>query len=53
MLLGKAGKVTGLEGNEYMAYIMENGLKTWSSSVSEIDEAMQRIQVKQTEHFSF
>ena len=52
-IVGESGKVTGLEGNEYMAYIMENGLKTWSSSVSEIDEAMQRIQVKQTEHFSF
>ena len=40
-VVGESGKVTGLEGNEYMAYIMENGLKTWSSSVSEIDEAMQ------------
>ena len=36
-----------------MAYIMENGLKTWSSSVSEIDEAMQRIQVKANGAFSF
>ncbi|HDR7717961.1 class I SAM-dependent methyltransferase [Bacillus albus] len=52
-IVGKSGKVTGLEGNEYMAYIMENGLKTWSSSVSEIDEAMQRIDVKQTEHYAF
>lgn len=52
-IVGESGKVTGLEGNEYMAYIMENGLKTWSSSVSEIDEAMQRIDVKQTEHFAF
>ena len=41
-VVGESGKVTGLEGNEYMAYIMENGLKTWSSSVSEIDEAMQK-----------
>lgn len=52
-IVGESGKVTGLEGNEYMAYIMENGLKTWSSSVSEIDEAMQRIDVKQTEHYAF
>lgn len=52
-MVGESGKVTGLEGNEYMAYIMENGLKTWSSSVSEIDEAMQRIDVKQTEHYAF
>ncbi len=27
-----------------MAYIMEMVAETWSSSVSEIDEAMQRIQ---------
>ena len=52
-VVGESGKVTGLEGNEYMAYIMENGLKTWSSSVSEIDEAMQRIQSKANGAFSF
>ena len=52
-IVGESGKVTGLEGNEYMAYIMENGLQTWSSSISEIDNAMQRIDVKQTEHFAF
>ncbi|HDR7470409.1 class I SAM-dependent methyltransferase [Bacillus toyonensis] len=52
-IVGESGKVTGLEGNEYMAYIMEKGLQTWSSSVAEIDKAMQRIHVKQTEHFAF
>ena len=52
-IVGENGRVTGLEGNEYMAYIMGNGLKTWSSSVSEIDKAMQRIDVKQTEHYAF
>ncbi|KEK25071.1 class I SAM-dependent methyltransferase [Bacillus gaemokensis] len=52
-VVGKEGSITGLEGNRYMAYVMEKGLQKWCSDVSEIDEAMRRIVVKQTEHFTF
>lgn len=52
-IVGKEGAVIGLEGNQYMAYVMEKGLQNWYSGVSEIDEAMRSITVKRTEHFTF
>lgn len=52
-IVGKEGSVTGLEGNRYMAYIMNKGLKQWCAGIPEIDEAMRRIRVKETEHFDF
>lgn len=39
-VVGESGKVIGFEGNEYMVYIMENGLKIWFLFVFEIDEVM-------------
>ncbi|MFD0771524.1 class I SAM-dependent methyltransferase [Bacillus sp. CGMCC 1.60114] len=51
--VGEAGQVTGLEGNRYMAYLIEKGLQQWDAGVTEINEAMQRITVKHTEHLSF
>ncbi|WP_243521847.1 class I SAM-dependent methyltransferase [Bacillus pseudomycoides] len=52
-VVGEEGAITGLEGNRYMAYIMDKGLKQWYAGISEIDEAMRRVIVKQTEHFTF
>ncbi|PEZ01075.1 protein-L-IsoD(D-D) O-methyltransferase [Bacillus sp. AFS018417] len=51
--VGEAGQVTGLEGNRYMAYLIEKGLKQWNAGVTEINEAMQRITVNHTEHLAF
>ncbi|MCM3736696.1 class I SAM-dependent methyltransferase [Bacillus cytotoxicus] len=51
--VGEAGQVTGLEGNLYMAYLIEKGLQQWDASVIEMTEAMQRITLKHTEHLSF
>ncbi|MDC2867034.1 class I SAM-dependent methyltransferase [Bacillus sp. BP-3] len=51
--VGEAGEITGLEGNCYMAYLIEKGLQQWDTSVTEMNEAMQRITVKNTEHLSF
>ncbi|PGF06689.1 protein-L-IsoD(D-D) O-methyltransferase [Bacillus pseudomycoides] len=52
-VVGEEGAITGLEGNRYMAYIMNKGLKQWCTGILEIDEAMRRIRVKKTEHFDF
>ena len=52
-VVGEEGAITGLEGNCYMVYIMNKGLKQWCAGISEIDEAMRRIRVKKTEHFDF
>ena len=51
--VGESGQVTGLEGNRYMAYLIEKGLQQWDAGVTEMTEAMQRITVKHTEHLSF
>ncbi|MDM5188428.1 class I SAM-dependent methyltransferase [Bacillus sp. DX4.1] len=51
--VGQAGEVMGLEGNRYMAYVIGKGLQQWDAGVAEIDEAMKRIIVQQTEHFTF
>ncbi|MGR5985662.1 class I SAM-dependent methyltransferase [Bacillus cytotoxicus] len=52
-IVGKEGAVTGIEGNRYMAYIMDKGLKQWCSGIPEMDEAMRQIIVKESEHFHF
>ncbi|WP_313800518.1 class I SAM-dependent methyltransferase [Cytobacillus sp.] len=44
-IVGKKGKVTGIEGNPYLGYIVKNGLHSWTSGISELDLAMKRIRV--------
>lgn len=44
-IVGKEGKVTGIEGNSYLGYIVKNGLQSWVSGITEMDQAMKRIQV--------
>lgn len=44
-IVGKKGKVTGIEGNPYVGYIVKNGLHSWASGIPELDQAMKRIQV--------
>lgn len=45
-VVGKEGLVTGCEGNRYLSFIMENGLKTWKDGSPEIIQAMRRITIK-------
>ncbi|QVY60081.1 class I SAM-dependent methyltransferase [Cytobacillus gottheilii] len=45
--VGSTGEVAGIEANPFIAYIVKNGLRTWSSGVAEMDEAMKRITVRQ------
>lgn len=51
--VGTTGSVTGVEGNPYMAYIVEQGLQKWNTDFLELKEAMQRISVVHTEHITF
>ncbi|TYR80892.1 hypothetical protein FZC66_11105 [Priestia megaterium] len=41
--VGEEGKVTGIEGNRFIAYLVKQGLKSWKSEVEEMNEAMKRI----------
>jgi hypothetical protein len=44
-LAGETGKVTGVEGQVFLAYLVETGLTTWDSGLSAMNEAMKRIHV--------
>lgn len=48
LAVGIEGTVTGLEGNEYLAFLVGNGLRQWESGLEAMDCAMRRVQVKST-----
>jgi len=45
-IVGATGRVTGCEGNRFLAYMMKNGLQTWNDGDSPILAAMNRIELK-------
>lgn len=51
--VGKEGKVTGIEGNPYLAYMVKKGLQTWKSGILLMDQAMERIEVNNALSLSF
>jgi hypothetical protein len=44
-LVGKTGKVVGVEGQPFLAYLIKIGLCKWDSGLSVMNEAMKRIHV--------
>lgn len=44
-IVGGEGKVTGTEGQKYLAFMVKEGLKTWDSEIPEMNRAMARIEV--------
>ncbi|MDQ0272023.1 class I SAM-dependent methyltransferase [Cytobacillus purgationiresistens] len=46
--VGHTGKVTGLEGNPAVAYIVTDGLHKWDTGDREMNEAMNRVEVINT-----
>jgi hypothetical protein len=46
---GASGKVIGVEGNPFLAYIVAGGLTSWNSGLPSMDEAMRRVSVVQGE----
>lgn len=47
---GPAGKVTGIEANKLLAYIVNTGLQTWEMQNEETEQSMRRIEVVQGNH---
>ncbi|MBS4215948.1 class I SAM-dependent methyltransferase [Neobacillus rhizophilus] len=45
LLVGSEGKVTGLEGQKFLAYVVKAGLQSWDSGILEMNQAMKRITV--------
>jgi 16S rRNA G966 N2-methylase RsmD len=53
MVVGESGKVTGIEGNRYIAYLVKNGLQHWDSGLEQMNKAMQRIEVMHSDYRTF
>lgn len=53
VVVGKNGKVVGVEGNHYLAFLVKEGLKNWDSGIVEMNESMQRVQVVNNDHLHF
>lgn len=47
---GENGKVSGIEGNEVLAYLVKNGLAAWVSDIDPLVAAMRRIEVIHGNH---
>lgn len=47
-VVGTNGRVTGIEGHKYLAYVVSEGLHTWDSGDLEMNAAMRRIRIIQT-----
>jgi 16S rRNA G966 N2-methylase RsmD len=52
-VVGESGKVTGIEGNRYIAYLVKNGLQHWDSGLEKMNKAMRRIQVMHNDYRTF
>lgn len=52
-VVGENGTIVGLEGNRYIAYLVEQGLRQWDSGILAMNEAMRRIQVVFADHRTF
>jgi len=52
-VVGRSGRVVGLEANQYIAYLVKKGLHEWDSGVKEMNEAMRRIAVTNEDFRSF
>ncbi|SHG45051.1 class I SAM-dependent methyltransferase [Ornithinibacillus halophilus] len=53
LVVGPTGTVTGLEGNDQLYLLVNEGLSTFSSGIKQFDEAMRKINVIYNDHFSF
>ncbi|MBA2875891.1 class I SAM-dependent methyltransferase [Thermaerobacillus caldiproteolyticus] len=53
VVVGESGNVTGVEGNRYIAYLVEQGLHQWDSGIAQMNEAMKRIRVVHADYRSF
>ncbi|WP_226666751.1 class I SAM-dependent methyltransferase [Metabacillus litoralis] len=51
--VGEQGFIQGIEASEKLAYIVKMGLKSWITDLTELNEAMDRIQVSSQDHLTF
>jgi predicted methyltransferase len=51
--VGERGKVIGIEAEKYLSYVVQDGLKKWSTDIQEINDAMRRIEVSHAHCYSY
>lgn len=47
-VVGERGKVVGVEGNPYVAYMTRTGIQSWDSNFDDLNHALKRIEVVQS-----
>lgn len=52
-VVGKSGRVVGIEGNRHIAFLLQQGLKTWESGNDGMNLAMSRIEVLNRNNLDF
>lgn len=53
VVVGESGSVIGVEQNEYLAYLVRIGLKNWSTSLTQMNQAMSQIKVVHAHHLAY
>ncbi|MCH1627368.1 class I SAM-dependent methyltransferase [Ferdinandcohnia quinoae] len=51
--VGETGRVTAIEGNKYLYYLLKIGLLSWDSGILPINIAMANIQVKHDNYINY
>ncbi|WP_078546260.1 class I SAM-dependent methyltransferase [Litchfieldia alkalitelluris] len=52
-VVGSGGRVVAIEGQKIISYIVNEGLRSWESGTSIIDDAMRRIKVVSTDNYGY
>lgn len=53
LVTGENGSVTGIESSTAISFVVRSGLKVWESKLPEMNAAMRRIEVVQSNHYEF
>ncbi|WP_394603792.1 class I SAM-dependent methyltransferase [Fictibacillus sp. UD] len=53
LVTGEYGSVTGIESSTAISFVVRSGLKVWESKLPEMNAAMRRIEVVQSNHYEF
>ncbi|WP_147533707.1 class I SAM-dependent methyltransferase [Bacillus marasmi] len=51
--VGETGQVVGIEANPFLAFIVKNGLNEWDSGITQMNDAMKRIELCQAHSAEF
>ncbi|WP_243290807.1 class I SAM-dependent methyltransferase [Bacillus sp. FJAT-47783] len=52
-VVGRNGKVIGIEKSSIISYLVQKGLQRWETQVDEVNEAMRKISIIQGDHYAY